>query len=438
MSNKADVLDTIVGLSKVTIELKELIRRAAPTELPILLKGETGTGKTHIAKLIHELSGRGGPFISINLAAIPPQLASAELFGFIKGSFTGATNNRRGLIEAANGGTLFFDGLESAPPEIQVLLIRFLSEMSVTPVGSTKAIRVNVRVISSTISIDNRTNNIRRDLIDRLAGIVIDVPALRERKEDILVLCEYFLSEHKDLKLSDKATELILEHAFPGNIRELRHIIQRAAVLAQGQLIQPEDLGIIKYDIEEDQPSDSRGLKGELAAIKSELNNLKRTSIVADPIWEGRKFATEIDYCFVLMPFSDTKDIQVVYTNHIKTVVEKKCQLRCERADDIHDISGVMQSVWESINRARIIIAEMTDRNPNVFYELGIAHTLGKPVIMITQDMDYVPFDLKHLRCVVYQFKPGAINKFEDSLEKTIRRVLSSTYASPSTQIIQE
>lgn len=107
MSNKADVLDTIVGLSKVTIELKELIRRAAPTELPILLKGETGTGKTHIAKLIHELSGRGGPFISINLAAIPPQLASDELFGFIKGSFTGATNNRRGLIEAANGGTFF-------------------------------------------------------------------------------------------------------------------------------------------------------------------------------------------------------------------------------------------------------------------------------------------------------------------------------------------
>ena len=257
-------------------------------------------------------------------------------------------------------------------------------------------------------------------------------------------MSEHFLSEqreltgHTKLELSERSVELLLQHSFPGNVRELYAIIQRAAILTQSQQIEPEDLNIIQRVSEPITPSNSKALKGELVAIKSELNSLKRTSIVADPIWEGRRFTTEVDYCFVLMPFSDIKDIQSVYSDHIKPVVEKKCNLRCERADDIHDISGVMQSVWESINRARIIIAEMTERNPNVFYELGIAHTLGKPVIMITQSMDYVPFDLKHLRCIVYQFKPGSINKFEDSLEKTIRRVLSSTYASPSTQIIQE
>jgi hypothetical protein len=168
-------------------------------------------------------------------------------------------------------------------------------------------------------------------------------------------------------------------------------------------------------------------LHAQLDEARKEVDLLKHNSISADPIWEGRWFPVETDYCFVLMSFADVRDLQKVYVNHVKPTIEGRCQLRCERADDIHDVSGVMQSVWEGINRARIIIADLTERNPNVFYELGIAHTLGKPVIMITQSMDYVPFDLRHLRCIVYEFKPGSINKFEDALEKTVQRVLSST-----------
>ena len=194
----------------------------------------------------------------------------------------------------------------------------------------------------------------------------------------------------------------------------------------------------MRFDDETTRRSDDESLRRDIATVRAELNAIHRSTIVANPIWEGRRFSSEVDYCFVLMPFADKNDMQTVYTDHIKPVIEKRCHLRCERADDIHDISGVMQSVWESINRARIVIAEMTDRNPNVFYELGIAHTLGKPVIMITQSMDYVPFDLKHLRCIVYEFKPGAIDRFKESLEKTIRRVLSSTYASPSAEMRQE
>lgn len=126
------------------------------------------------------------------------------------------------------------------------------------------------------------------------------------------------------------------------------------------------------------------------------------------------------------MPFSEQQDLQTVYREHIAAVV-KRIGFRAVRADDIYDISGVMQSVWEGINKARFIIADVTSSNPNVFYELGIAHTLGKPVIMLTQSMDYVPFDLRHRRCIVYDYKPKAIDRFERALEKTIRTVISST-----------
>jgi hypothetical protein len=230
-----------------------------------------------------------------------------------------------------------------------------------------------------------------------------------------------------------------MDFAFPGNIRELYNIIQRAAILAKGDtnLVEAGDLMVGQRKFTEVKKGDDN-VRQDLTNLQRALETLKRSSLVANPIWEGRSFPTEVDYCFVLMPFAEADDIQQVYQNHLKPVIERRCALRCERADDIHDISGVMQSVWESINRSRIIIAEMTGRNPNVFYELGIAHTLGKPVIMITQSMDFVPFDLKHLRCIVYDYKPGRIGKFEDSLEKTVKRVLSSTLSWPTTELRQD
>jgi hypothetical protein len=131
------------------------------------------------------------------------------------------------------------------------------------------------------------------------------------------------------------------------------------------------------------------------------------------------------------MPFADTSDVQKVYRDHVKPVLESVCGLRCERADDIYDINGVMQSVWEGINRARLVVADLTGKNPNVFYELGIAHTLGKPVIILTQSMEFVPFDLRHLRCIVYEYKPRSITKLETALENTVKRVLSGSLGFP-------
>lgn len=143
------------------------------------------------------------------------------------------------------------------------------------------------------------------------------------------------------------------------------------------------------------------------------------------PLWGESQVEVEGDYCFVLMPFGEEFDLQNVYRNHVKPVVEKRCLLRCERADDIYDISGVMQSVWDGINRARVVVAELTGRNPNVFYELGVAHTLGKPVVMLSQDIDDVPSDLRYLRCILYRYKPDTIDAFEAALEKTIKSVLA-------------
>ena len=143
------------------------------------------------------------------------------------------------------------------------------------------------------------------------------------------------------------------------------------------------------------------------------------------PLWGEARMEVESDYCFILMPFGDTNDVQLVYRNHVKAVIEQRCKLRCERADDIYDITGVMQSVWEGINRARLIVAELTGRNPNVFYELGVAHTLGKPVVMLSQDIEDVPSDLRHLRVILYKYRPDTIATFEDALKRTIDSVLA-------------
>lgn len=433
---KDNPLDKIIGNSAPILSLKSLLMRISTTELPVLIVGEIGVGKELVAKVIHELSGREGPFVSVNLGAIPSSLASLELSGYRKGAFTGATD-KDGLIVAADNGTIYLDEIREAAEEVKSLLIRFLKTGKILRIGDLREHHVNVRIISSTNYYPPKALN--RDLIDMLSGILINIAPLRDRKEDILPLANHFLLEsnknqNKEIIFSQETISALKNHSYPGNIRELQNIIQRAVILSTNNIIEPKNLGHRIIQSSEKEP-DTLQLEKELHETRSELKNLKISTISADPIWEGRLFQTEPDYCFVLMPFSDFNDIQSVYDNHIKPVIENKCELRCERADDIHDISGVMQSVWESVNRARIIIAEMTGRNPNVFYELGIAHTLGKPVIMITQSMDHVPFDLKHLRCIVYEYKPGKINKFENSLEKTINRVLSSTFSSPSPKL---
>lgn len=224
--------------------------------------------------------------------------------------------------------------------------------------------------------------------------------------------------------LTEDAKRALMQYTWPGNIRELQNVISKAVLLSKSSDIDSRTLSIpftSAPHILTTHPSEAQ----QLAKIQLEFEMFRKISIIASPIWEGRHFAKENDLCFVLMPFAHERDLQSVYNQHIKPVVSQ-AGFRCVRADDINDISGVMQSVWESINRARLIIADLTNRNPNVFYELGIAHTLGKPVIIITQSMDFIPLDLRHLRCIIYEFNPNTIKKFEETLVKTINTVLES------------
>lgn len=438
--------ENLLGNSDAITQLRREIRRVARTDLPVFVTGETGVGKEIVARGIHQLSGRSSkPLVYVNMAAITSSLAGAELFGVARGAFTGASE-RAGLLERGNGGTVVLDELSEIPKELQSTLLQFLETGSIRRIGDSSERHVDVRVVSVTnLSLESLVDSDRvsEALVYRLAGTVIHVPPLRERRTDIPILVDFFcrrLSKNElnaHITFSPEALALLERYDFPGNVRELSSLVQIAAVQAEEGLVAPEHLEGRLLERSRSK-ADAAVLRQQLEIARAELEQMRSGSIPARPIWEGRFFPNEGDYCFVLMPFSDEHDLQRVFKQHVKVVVETRCGLRCERADDIYGISGVMQSVWEGINRARVIVADLTGRNPNVFYELGIAHTLGKPVIMLTQSMEFVPFDLRHLRCIVYEYKPSDIERFETILERTVRTVLSSTASFSVQQLRQE
>jgi DNA-binding NtrC family response regulator len=244
--------DLVIGKSKAMQDLMNIIRRVAPTDSTVLIIGESGTGKELVARAIHRRSKRAkGPFKAINCGAIPEQLWESELFGHVRGAFTGAISTKRGIIEEADGGTLFLDEIAEIPPHIQVKLLRFLQERRIRRVGDTKEIEVDTRIIAATnrdLKEEIRAGRFREDLYYRLNVITIFVPPLRERPEDISFLALYFLYKYrkelsKDIwDISKDAMQMLLSYHWPGNVRELENVIQRAVILADGNIIMPKDL----------------------------------------------------------------------------------------------------------------------------------------------------------------------------------------------------
>jgi two-component system response regulator PilR (NtrC family) len=242
-------LGNIIGHSERMQAVYQMIETVAEVQSTILITGESGTGKELVARAIHDLSPRAErPFVSINCGAFTETLLESELFGYVKGSFTGANTNRKGLFEAANQGTIFLDEIGEMSPAMQVKLLRVLQERKVRPVGAHEESEINTRVIAATnrdLSAMVKDGSFREDLFYRISVIPIELPPLRERSEDIAELTEHFINKfcsqiNRQITISEKALRLLEQYSWPGNVRELEHTIERAVALERSDTIYPE------------------------------------------------------------------------------------------------------------------------------------------------------------------------------------------------------
>ena len=244
-------LDQIIGHSQKMQAVYQMIETVSQVQSTILITGESGTGKEMVARAIHNLSPRADkPFMPVNCGAFTETLLESELFGYVRGAFTGATANRKGLFEAADRGTIFLDEIGEMSPTMQVKLLRVLQERKVRPVGAHGEISIDTRVIAATnrdLAQMVKQGSFREDLFYRISVIPIELPPLRERREDIPELVEHFVQKFcqqtgRHIGITERATELLERYSWPGNVRELEHTIERAVALERADSIQPESL----------------------------------------------------------------------------------------------------------------------------------------------------------------------------------------------------
>jgi two-component system nitrogen regulation response regulator NtrX len=252
---RVDRHQTMVGESYAMRQLREQVAMAAPTKGRVLIYGENGTGKELVARAIHSLSRRrGGPFVEVNCAAIPEELIESELFGHVRGAFTGAVADRRGKFEVADGGTIFLDEIADMSLKTQAKVLRVLQQQTMEPVGSTTRIRVDARVLAATnkdLQAEIRGGRFREDLFFRLNVIPIFVPPLRDRREDIAQLAEYFMAEfareygRRVKSFEPGAIAVLQQYPWPGNVRELRNVIERLIIMAPGEAVSSASLSFL-------------------------------------------------------------------------------------------------------------------------------------------------------------------------------------------------
>jgi two-component system, NtrC family, response regulator PilR len=278
----------MIGNSREMVKVYATIKKVADTPANVLILGESGTGKELVAKAIHENSSRRNmPFVVINCGGIPENLLESELFGYIKGSFTGAYSDKAGLFEIAHGGTIFLDEIAELPPLLQVKLLRVVQEKTFRRIGGSEDIRVDVRIISAThqnLTANVKTGTFREDLYYRLNVIPLHLPPLRERKEDIPVLTKHFIEKYshefgKEIKtISTYALELLMHYPFPGNIRELENIIERSIALETSNIILPENL-VLSKEIGKGEATNIPELTDSGLDLNEELAKFEKTLI---------------------------------------------------------------------------------------------------------------------------------------------------------------
>lgn len=283
----------IIGESSAMKEVLSLASRIAPTEWTAMIRGETGTGKEMIAHLIHLLSLRSEkPFIEVNCAAVPENLFESELFGHEKGAFTGAMAARRGRFELADGGTLFLDEIGELPLNMQAKLLKVLQEKKISRVGSERETAVNVRVIAATnrdLKSMVREGTFREDLYFRLNVLEVELPPLRKRKEDIPQLAKFFMKKFspRPVSFDPEAMTMLVKYSFPGNVRELEHVIQRTVTFCRSPLIREKDL---PAEIRFHRATEQGTLADKLEALEKEL----LTTALENARWVQTKAAGEL------------------------------------------------------------------------------------------------------------------------------------------------
>jgi len=264
--------------------MKRLTEKVSPTDSTVLIQGELGTGKELVAKAIHYQSRRSSnPFVTINCAALPESLLESELFGHVRGSFTGAVKDKEGLFKVADGGTFFLDEIGVITKAIQVKLLRVLEEKEITPIGSTKPIQVDVRLVAATnadLEQEVRIGNFRADLFYRLNVFPIHIPPLRKRTDDIKLLASYFVKKYsekfklKEKKITEEAQKKLLDFPWPGNARELENVVERAILLTKD-----ESIGISELPEKVLNPLKSKLVDAEDKPQTPDLETIEKTYI---------------------------------------------------------------------------------------------------------------------------------------------------------------
>ncbi len=285
------------------LQLFQNVRDVAATETSVIVEGETGTGKELVGEVLHEMSQRSsGPYVVVDCAAVPRELIESEIFGHQKGAFTGATGDRRGAFEAADGGTIFIDEIGELPLDLQPRLLRVLEKQEIKRVGSNTSHKIDVRVVSATnrdLQREVAEGRFREDLYFRLNVVKLKLPPLRDRPDDILFLAERFLSDfpgmHGPIQLRDDTKKKLVEHPWPGNVRELRNLIDRGAAMSDRYFRMPEDFG---RTIEIDgfggiAPGSGVGLVDEhhpASIIATPEAARPETGAITRPLWAGREY----------------------------------------------------------------------------------------------------------------------------------------------------
>ena len=292
-------MENIVGRSRVMQEVFGRIVRVAPTDATVLVTGESGTGKELVARAIHANSRRADrPFVTVNCAALSEQLLESELFGHVRGAFTGAVSSRKGLLEEAHGGTFFFDEIAETPPSFQAKLLRAIQEGEIRRVGDNRAIRVDVRVVAATnrdLKKEIAEGRFREDLYYRLNVVRFRLPPLRERREDIPLLADHFLARYgrkmgRRVQLGEGVLEWLMQYDFPGNVRELENLMEQGVALAVDGVVRLEDI------LPDDSPETGFGSDAEPRTLQAIVEEAEQKAIerVLREVGGNRERAAEL------------------------------------------------------------------------------------------------------------------------------------------------